>query len=113
MKTVLAAAALAVAVAVAAPAAAAPSDTGGGDAQFLQIIKRHIAGINNPTEGDAGLIKGGHAICDAMSLGRSRDSLRQQLEVGDHAWSDSDARWFITASAVAYCPEFIETSDRW
>ena len=29
-------------------------DTAGGDAQFLQIIKRHIAGINNPTQGDAG-----------------------------------------------------------
>jgi hypothetical protein len=104
---------LAVAVAVAAPAAADTGDTGGGDAQLLQIIKLHIAGINNPTEGDAGLIKGGKAICDAMSSGRSRDSIRQQLEVGQNAWSDSDARWFITASAVAYCPDFIETSDRW
>jgi hypothetical protein len=52
----------AVAALTGAPAAYADTGTGTGDAQFLQIIKLHIAGISNPTEGDAGLIKGGHAV---------------------------------------------------
>jgi Protein of unknown function (DUF732) len=73
-----------------------------GDALYLRLIKTHIAGITN-TDGDAGLIKGGHVICDGLSEGRSRDSISRQFTQG-HCWSDSDASWLITVSVVAYLP---------
>lgn len=84
---------------------------GGGDAEYLYILKDHVAGITN-TEGDAGLIKLGHAICDGLQEGRSRQSIFLQFVQG-HGWSDSDASWQVTASVVAYCPEFVLPSDRW
>lgn len=65
------------------------------DGTYLRILKSHVAGITN-TEGDAGLIKGGHAICDALQGGETRDEISQQL----HHFSASDARWQITASVV-------------
>src|SRR5258708_35117938 len=98
--------AVAASIGVAANQATADPTTepriGGGDAQYLGLIKTHIAGITN-TEGDAGLIKGGHAICAGLQAGRSRQSIFLQFVQG-HGWSDSDASWMITASVVAYCP---------
>ncbi len=84
---------------------------GADDVTYLRILKGHVFGITN-TDGDAGLIKGGHVICDGLSEGRSRDSMSRQFTQG-HGWSDSDASWAITASVVAYCPEYILPSDRW
>lgn len=95
------------------PSTSAPTwaSTGQGDAQYLQILKSHVFGITN-ADGDAGLIKGGHAICDGLQEGRRRESIFLQFVQG-HGWSDSDASWTITASVVAYCPQFILPSDRW
>lgn len=84
---------------------------GGGDAEYFYILKSHVAGITN-TEGDTGLIKGGHAICDGLQEGRSRQSIFLQFVQG-HGWSDSDASWVVTASVVAYCPEYVLPTDRW
>lgn len=109
MRTV--AAALAVAVAVAAPAAAHTGDTGGGDTQFLDIIHTHIFGLT-AEGGDPELIKLGHAVCGQLATdGGDRDLIHQKL--ANHWKSESDAAWFVTASAVAYCPEFVLPSDRW
>ena len=106
--TVTAAALITAAVAL---APAAHADTGGGDAQFLSIIHQHIFGLT-ADNGDAGLIKLGHAVCDQLAMDDgNRDLIHQKL--ANHWKSESDAAWFITASAVAYCPEFVETSDRW
>jgi len=81
------------------PTAVAHADD--NDTLFLSTIKHHIAGITN-TEGDAGLIKLGHAVCDDLTLRRSRASMHDHLTAKD--WSDSDASWLITASVAAYCP---------
>jgi hypothetical protein len=92
-------------------APAAHAETGGGDTQFLSIIHQHIFGLTSDN-GDAGLIKLGHAVCGQLAMtGGVRDGIHQQL--ANHWKSESDAAWFITASAVAYCPEYIVTSDRW
>lgn len=81
------------------------------DDLYLKILKSHVAGITN-TEGDAGLIKGGHIICDRLRQGYPRGEISRKFTQG-HGWSDSDAAWVITASAVAYCPEYVLPSDRW
>lgn len=81
------------------------------DERYLYILKSNVFGITN-TEGDAGLIKLGHAVCDELESGSSRDSIARQFTQGP-GWSDSDASWLTTASAVAYCPAFILPSDRW
>jgi hypothetical protein len=51
------------------------------DERYLYILKSNVAGITN-TDGDAGLIRGGHAVCDALQAGRSRDSIRRQFHPG-------------------------------
>ena len=108
MKHLITAAALA---ALALAPAAHADTTGGGDAQFLSIIHEHIMGLTSDN-GDAGLIKLGHAVCDQLAMDDgNRDLIHQKL--ANHWKSESDAAWFITASAVAYCPEFIVPSDRW
>jgi hypothetical protein len=82
-----------------------------GDAQFLSIIHEHILGLT-AEGGDAELIKLGHAVCDQLATDDgNRDLIHQKL--ANHWKSESDAAWFITASAVAYCPGFIVPSDRW
>jgi Protein of unknown function (DUF732) len=112
---IILAALVAAGVAVASPASADPyagPRTGGGDAEFLYLAKLHIAGLSNPTQGDAGLTGLGKAICHELDSGRSRESIRLQFIQG-HGWSDSDASWMVTAAVVAYCPEFIAPTDRW
>ena len=62
--------------------------------------------------GDATLTRLGHAICSQLAddLG-DRSSAQQTLA---NKWkSESDAEWAITASAVAYCPLYVVSSDRW
>ena len=101
------AAMMAGAVVLTAPVAHA--DT--GDAQFLSLIHEHIFGLT-ADGGDPELIKLGHAVCDQLAVDDGdRDLIHQKL--ANHWKSESDAAWFITASAVAYCPEFILPSDRW
>ncbi len=87
------------------PAPVTPTNRlGADDVTYLRILKGHVFGITN-TEGDAGLIKMGHAICDELKLG----SISRQ----GHGRSDSDASWLITASVAAYCPDYVLPSDRW
>jgi Protein of unknown function (DUF732) len=107
---ITAAGALAVAAALAL-APAAHAKTGGGDTQFLSIIHQHIFGLTSEN-GDAGLTHLGQLVCNQLEMtGGERDGIHQQLA---NKWkSESDAAWFVTASAVAYCPEYIVTSDRW
>jgi hypothetical protein len=81
------------------------------DERYLYILKSNVAGITNP-DGDTGLIRGGHAICDDLQAGGTRDAIKRRFMQGP-GWSDSDASWQITASVVAYCPEFILPSDKW
>jgi hypothetical protein len=81
------------------------------DERYLYILKSNVAGITN-ADGDAGLIRGGHAICDGLAEGRSRESIKRQFTQGP-GWSDSDASWMITASVAAYCPEYVLPSDKW
>jgi hypothetical protein len=97
-------------VAALAPAAHADT-TGGGDTQFLEIVHLHIAGLT-ASGGDATLTGLGHAICNSLAQNfGDRSSAQQQLA---NKWkSESDAAWAITASAVAYCPRYIVSSDRW
>jgi hypothetical protein len=93
-----------------APAAHADT-TGGGDSQFLQIFHEHAWGVT-ADNGDATLTRLGHAICNSLAddFG-DRSSAQQALA---NKWkSESDAAWAITASAVAYCPQYIVSSDRW
>ena len=101
---------IACAALVLAPVAQA-EPTGGGGSQFLDIVHAHIAGLTH-RDGDSGLVDLGQKVCAALAArGGDRDALQQQLA---NEWSsESDAAWFITASAVALCPEYIVTSDRW
>ena len=61
----------------------------------------YIFGISN-ADGDGGLIRLGHAICDELEMGRSRESLHDYLSAKN--WPASDASWLITASVASYCP---------
>jgi hypothetical protein len=93
-----------------APAAHADG-TGGGDTQFLSIVHEHIFGLT-ASGGDPELEKLGRAVCNDLAAdGGDRAAIQQKL--ANHWKSESDAEWFITASAVAYCPMFVVTSDRW
>jgi Protein of unknown function (DUF732) len=107
---ITAAGAMAVAAALAL-APAAHAETGGGDTQFLSIIQQHIFGLTSDN-GDAGLTYLGQLVCQKLAMtGGDRDGIHQQLA---NKWkSESKAAWFTTAAAVAYCPEYILTSDRW
>jgi hypothetical protein len=109
------AALVAAGVVVASPASADPYNgprTGGGDAEFLYLAKLHIAGLSNPTQGDAGLTGLGKALCQDLDNGNSRESMRLHFIQG-YGWSDSDASWIVTAAVVSYCPLYIIPSDRW
>jgi hypothetical protein len=112
MKKIAAVVAEAAAAGALALAPAAHADTtGGGDTQFLSIIHAHILGLTSEN-GDAGLTHLGQLVCGQLAMGGGdRAAIHQKLA---NQWkSESDAAWFITASAVAYCPEYILTSDRW
>jgi hypothetical protein len=84
-----------------APAAFADST----DSAFLAAMHRH--GITD-ANGDAGMIKFGHIICDMLTEGYSMNSL---LDMGDlyakNGLSPSDVKFMIETSAAAYCPEEI------
>jgi hypothetical protein len=95
----------------AATAAADGGEPGGGDSQFLRIIHQHILGLT-AQGGDADLVKLGHAVCNQLDSDYGDRGTAQQ-KLANHWSSESDAEWFITASAVAYCPMYIKTSDRW
>lgn len=92
----------------------APYNRSAADTKFLDLFQTHIAGISN-TEGDAGLVKLGHLICDELNEGSPRSQTIRHFTQpkSGHSWSDSDASWLMTASVVAYCPEYILPSDRW
>lgn len=96
---------------VVAPVAHADT-TGGGDSQFLSIIHQHILGLSCNDGGDSCLPGLGHAVCQELANDYGDRSLMQQ-KLANKWKSESDAAWFITASAVAYCPIFIKSSDRW
>jgi hypothetical protein len=51
-------------------------------------------------------------VCEQLAMDDGNRDLIQQ-KPANHWKSESDAAWFITASAAAYCPEFVKTSDRW
>ena len=104
-------AAVAMGAAVAVAPAAQADEIGGGATQFLEIAKGHIAGLQHD-DGDAGLVDLAGMVCDHLAAtGGYRGRIQQKFA---NAWhSESDAAWFITASAVAFCPEYIVESDRW
>lgn len=109
--TLVAASLATTALTFAATAAADNGEPGGGDSQFVSIIHEHIMGLT-ADGGDPALEKLGHAVCSQLDSDYGdRGTAQQKLA---NKWSsESDAEWFITASAVAYCPEYIKSSDRW
>ena len=100
MKVLLSAAAvLASATALAATANADPSD-----AQFLQNIRNNM-GLEI-TDGPA-LINTAHELCTEMKEGMSYHKVLSTVRQGNLYLNVYQTAYFVSASAEAYCPEFV------
>ena|SRR5450755_2372959 len=100
MKVILSVAAvLAAATTLAATVHADPND-----AQFLQNIRNGMGVeiIDGPA-----LINSAHELCSEMTGGKPYDKVLSSVRQDNPYWDRDQAAYFVSASAQAYCPEFV------
>jgi hypothetical protein len=85
---------------------AAPAHADNDDNVFLRAM--HNRGIENNVQGDAGLIRMGHAICTALADGYSLNALEDAGELHTTQLSANDVRFVVQTSAAAFCPQYIQ-----
>lgn len=94
------AAILAAATTLAATARADPSD-----AQFVQNIRN---GMGVEVNDGAALVNSAHQLCDEFKAGTPYDKILSEFRHNNQYWDRDQAAFFVSASAQAYCPEFVE-----
>jgi hypothetical protein len=100
MKVLLSiAAVLASATALAPPAHADPND-----AQFLQNIRN---GMGREVTDPQGTISAAHGLCDELKQGKTYDQVVLEERQANQYWDATEAAFFVSASAQAYCPELM------
>ncbi|BBY66175.1 hypothetical protein [Mycolicibacterium helvum] len=70
-------------------------------------IQTVVGGVKTVIGGIAAIV-GGALFVVALPV-----EIPVQQRLANKGTSESDAEWAITASAVAYCPHYIVSSDRW
>ncbi len=90
----------AVLVSTMALAATVHADT--NDAQFIQNIRNGM-GITDGQD----FINTAHDLCTQMQHGKPYDQVVMDMRQSEPYWDASQAAFFVSASAQAYCPEIV------
>jgi Protein of unknown function (DUF732) len=85
---------------------AAPAHADNDDNVFLRAV--HSRGLENKAEGDAGLVRVGHAICTLLADGYSMNAMVDSGELYASKLSADDVKFFVQTSAAAFCPQYIQ-----
>jgi hypothetical protein len=74
------------------------------DTDFLNAL--HKQGFSD-SDGDRGLIKLGHMICNLLGDGYSENALIGMGDLHGTKMSPDDVKVLVKSSEAAYCPEYI------
>jgi hypothetical protein len=93
-----------VAVLIGSLTLAPPVHADPNDAQFLQNIRN---GMGREVTDPQGTISAAHGLCDELKQGKTYDQVVLEERQANQYWDSSEAAFFVSASAQAYCPELI------
>jgi hypothetical protein len=75
------------------------------DAQFVQNIRN---GMGVEVNDAPALISLAHQLCDEFKAGTPYGKILSEFRQNNQYWDKDQATFFISASAQAYCPEFVD-----
>jgi hypothetical protein len=90
------------AVLASATALAGTAYADANDAQFIQRLRNGM-GIDDGHE----FINTARDLCNEMQHGKSYDQAVMEIRQDEPYWDASQASFFVSASAEAYCPEIV------
>jgi Protein of unknown function (DUF732) len=93
-----------VAVVVSATAWAPPVHADPNDAQFLQNIRN---GMGREITDPQGTITTARDLCNELQQGKTYDQVVLEERQANQYWDATEAAFFVSASAQAYCPELV------
>src|ERR1700734_820270 len=74
------------------------------DAQFLQNIRN---GMGRDITDPQGTITTAHDLCNELQQGKTYDQVVLEERQANQYWDATEAAFFVSASAQAYCPELV------